>query len=106
MPPPPEDQSWRKVLIRAESMAEYAALKRQFEAIFVVRAGPIDVAAFTPRAAATDLTLLFTPAAARIAPNLLAALGAIPCVRPEASSVTLIFGHDDAMERFERGEFF
>jgi hypothetical protein len=101
-----EDKSWREVTIRAEAVPEYQALKRQFEAIFVVRSGPIDVAIFTPRIPAADHTLLFTPAAARIAPNLLAALGATPCARPKSGSVMLIFGHDDAMQRFERGEFF
>lgn len=100
-----QDHSWRRIVIRAESVETYEALKRQFEAIFVVRSGPIDVAIFTPRAQAADHVLLFTPAAARIAPNLLAALGAQPCPPPVAGGVTLIFGHDDAMERFERGEF-
>ena len=99
-----QDHPWRKIVIRAEAVSTYQALKRQFEAIFVVRSGPIDVAIFTPRNPTADHILLFTPAAARIAPSLLAALGAQPCPRPEAGSVALIFGHDDAMQRFERGE--
>jgi len=86
-------------------MYRYPALQQQFEEIFVARGGPIDAAVFTPQAPSPGRTLLFTPAAARIAPSFLAALGATPCDPPSVGSVTLIFGHDDAMERFQRGEF-
>lgn len=98
-------QAWRRVVIGPEAMQHYSALQRQFEEIFVARGGPLDAAVFVPQTPTPGRTLLFTPAAARIAPSFLAALCATPCDPPSVGSVTLIFGHDDALERFERGEF-